>query len=85
MSGTPGLTEKCRPMVSVLSGRNQNVSMGRVALGWCWKVDKFQEGAILDKACKVLLGWPFCSQFVRTTQRGNHPMKHPMKVAFPGL
>lgn len=79
MSGISGLTEKCRPMVSVLLGRNQNVNMGPVALGWYCKVDKFQEGAILGEACKVLLGWPFCSQFVRTTQRGNHPMK----VAFP--
>lgn len=61
MSGVPGLTEKCRPTISVLSGRNQNANMGHVALGWYCKVDKFQEIAVLDEACKVLLGWPFCS------------------------
>lgn len=80
-SVTHGMTEDADPWSQSYQG-GTSVNMGRVALGWCWRANRLdQEGAVPDEEGKALLGWPSCSQPVRTTRRGNHPMK----VAFPGL
>lgn len=45
-----------------VTGENQSVKMGCIALNWFWRVGGLQEGAVPAEAGKALLGRPCCSQ-----------------------